>query len=379
MTEQQSAQRDRHYLGQALRLARRGLYSTAPNPRVGCVVVRGGRVIGQGWHQRAGGPHAEIMALRQAGEARGATVYVSLEPCSHVGRTAPCSDALIAAGVSRVVVAMVDPNPEVAGRGLERLAEAGIEVTAGALEEAARQLNPGYVRRMAGGLPWLRLKLAASLDGRTAMASGESQWITGPAARADVQRWRARSCAVLTGVDTVLADDCRLTVRGLGIGRQPLRVVLDSSLRTPPGARLLSGDGPVLIAHAAPAEERAAALRDRGAELVCLPGAGNRVDVAALLGALARRDINEVLAETGPTLAGSLWRAGLVDQLLLYQAPTLLGSRARPLLELELEQMAQQQRLEVESWVRLGEDWRLVARPARSPRAPAGIPTTSRQ
>lgn len=361
---------DHAFMAQALRLARNGLYTTAPNPRVGCVLVRDGAVIGTGWHQRAGLAHAEVNALLAAGDARGATAYVTLEPCSHTGRTGPCCEALLEAGVTRVVVAMQDPNPAVAGRGMQRLRDAGVEVRCGVLEAQARALNPGFVQRMEKGRPWLRLKLAASLDGRTAMASGESQWITGPAARADVQRWRARSCAVLTGVDTVLADDCRLTVResagepfGPDPGRQPLRVVVDSSLRTPVEAQLLREPGSVLIAHAEAPAQRASALREAGAELLKLPAADGRVDLSALLGRLAERGINEVLAETGATLAGALWLSGLVDELVLYQAPTLLGSLGRPLLVLPWSSMAQQQRLDIVSMIAVGEDMRIIARP----------------
>lgn len=358
---------DRQAMAEALRLARRGLFTTTPNPRVGCVITRGGQVIGRGWHRRAGEPHAEIHALRDAGDARGATVYVTLEPCRHQGRTGPCCEALIEAGVARVVAAMRDPNPAVAGGGLERLAAAGIDTACGLLEEQARALNPGFVQRMERGRPWLRLKLAASLDGRTAMASGESQWITGPAARADVQRLRARSCAVLTGVDSLLADDSRLTVRDCDIGRQPLRVVLDSSLRTPPGAALLRAPGAVLVVGARQDAQRAAALRAAGAEVLILPGDDGRVNLPGLMVELARRGCNEVLAETGATLAGGLWRADLVDELVLYWAPTLLGSEARPLLALPFTTMAQQQRLRVVSMTAVGEDWRLIARPDTQP------------
>lgn len=358
---------DHAFMGLALRLARRGLYTTTPNPRVGCVVVRDGQVIGTGYHERAGGPHAEVHALQSAGNARGATVYISLEPCSHLGRTGPCCDALIQAGVARVVVAMSDPDPRVSGRGLQRLEAAGIQVRMGVMESEARALNVGFVQRMEQGRPWVRLKLAASLDGRTAMASGESQWITGAPARADVQRWRAQSCAVLTGVDTLLADDCQLTVRGLGIGRQPLRVVLDSHLRTPAEARLLRSAGPVLIVHAQGSAERITSLQAAGAELLQLPDEEGRVNLQRLMDELGQRGINEVLAETGATLAGALWQARLVDELVLYQAPTLLGSRGRPLLLMPLEYMADQQRLTILSRTVIGEDLRIIARPPGAP------------
>lgn len=348
----------------ALQLARRGWHTTTPNPRVGCVVVRDGQVIGRGWHERAGEAHAEVAALRDAGDARGATAYVTLEPCSHRGRTGPCCDALIEAGVSRVVAAMTDPNPQVAGQGLARIEAAGIQAEVGLLETEARQLNPGFIKRMEQGLPRVRLKLAASLDGRTAMASGESLWITGAAARADVQRLRASSCAVMTGVDTVLSDDCALTVRDLDIGRQPLRVVLDSALRIPADSRLLREAGPVLIVYAQADANRIEALRADRVELLELPAADGRIDLPALMRELARREINELLVETGATLGGSLWQAQLVDELVLYLAPTFLGSLGRPLLALPLTEMGQQQRLQVIDMTAVGDDWRLTLRPA---------------
>ncbi|WP_043648337.1 bifunctional diaminohydroxyphosphoribosylaminopyrimidine deaminase/5-amino-6-(5-phosphoribosylamino)uracil reductase RibD [Chitinilyticum litopenaei] len=354
---------DHGYMQQALALAGLGLYTTTPNPRVGCVIVRDGVVVGEGWHVRAGEAHAEVHALRQAGEAaRGATAYVTLEPCSHHGRTPPCADALLAAGVSRVIAAMQDPNPQVAGRGLARLAAAGIAVASGLLEAQAHELNSGFISRMTRGRPWLRLKLASSLDGRTALPSGESKWITGPAARADVQRWRARSCAMLTGIGTVLADDPQLTVRDLAdwsgpVERQPLRVVLDSALRTPPGAALFATPG-VLIVTVSGDAARQQALRAAGAELLHLPAASGRIDVPALLAELGARGCNEVTVEAGATLAGSLLRAGLVDELLHYQAPLLLGDPARGLAELSLDSMVQALRPRVAERRMLGDDLR---------------------
>ncbi|WP_432724168.1 bifunctional diaminohydroxyphosphoribosylaminopyrimidine deaminase/5-amino-6-(5-phosphoribosylamino)uracil reductase RibD [Jeongeupia wiesaeckerbachi] len=319
---------DRIHMQHALRLAARGLYTTTPNPRVGCVIVRDGVVIGEGWHVRAGEPHAEVHAVRAAGDAaHGATAYVTLEPCSHHGRTPPCADALIKAGVARVVAAMTDPNPQVAGRGLARLAAAGIETASGVLEAEARELNIGFISRMLRGRPWTRIKLAASLDGRIALDDGQSKWITGAAARADVQRWRARSCALLTSVDTVLADDAQLTVRDFAVERQPLRVVVDSRLRMPADAALLRSRGVLVAAaieaHAAP--HGRAALEAAGAEVVLLPGEDGRVDLPALLDLLGQRGINELTVEAGGVLAGSLLQAGLVDELLLYQAPVLIG------------------------------------------------------
>lgn len=368
---------------QAIDLAWGGLYTTRCNPRVGCVLVKDGESVASGFHLRPGEPHAEVNALRAAGErARGATAYVTLEPCNHTGKTPPCTRALVDAGVTRVVAAMVDPNPLVSGKGIEVLRAAGIEVDIGLLEAAARHLNPGFIKRMETGLPWVRVKLAMSLDGRTAMASGESQWITGPVARSDVQRWRARSCAVVTGVGTVLADDPALTVRpaetGLPAGqaalaaeRQPLRVVLDSQLQTPPGAQLLQQRGDVLIISGAEAPAgRRQALQSRGAEVIASEASSPQL--RQVLELLAGRQCNEVLVEAGPTLAGAMLAAGLVDELLVYMAPTLLGSEARPLLELPLQRMAEQQRLTIESISAVGEDWRIIARPAAQPSPVAG-------
>jgi diaminohydroxyphosphoribosylaminopyrimidine deaminase/5-amino-6-(5-phosphoribosylamino)uracil reductase len=378
---------DRECMARALQLARRGLYTTDPNPRVGCVIARDGKVIGADFHARAGQPHAERLALAAADDARGATCYVTLEPCSHTGRTGPCADALIDAGVARVVVAMEDPNPLVAGAGLRRLHDAGIQVQVGLLEDEARALNPGFARRMAGGRPWVRIKLAASLDGRTAMASGESQWITGPEAREDVQRLRARSSAIVTGVGTVLADRPSYTVRpaqwtwskyGEGPVRAPLRVILDPTLRTPPDSPVVTAAGPCLIVYAdsldAAALERRRALEHAGSERLALPRtptAGVPVqaqqrglDLHALVAELARRECNEVLVECGATLAGAFVREGLFDELIVYLAPTLLGTDARGLLNLPLERMDQQVRLRWHDLRRVGADLRLTLVPA---------------
>ncbi len=343
---------DHRWMAHALRLARHGLASTTPNPRVGCVLVREGRLVGEGWHRQAGGPHAEIHALQQAGEqARGATAYVTLEPCAHHGRTPPCADALIQAGVQRVVAAMADPYPEVAGRGLARLREAGIPTECGLLRAEAQQLNAGFLSRVLRGRPWLRLKLAMSLDGRTAMASGESQWITGEAARQDVQHWRARACAILTGVETVLQDDPQLNVRLPDHPRQPVRVVLDSNWRMPPHLRMLNDGQPVwqLGVGQPPAG-------DFPARRHSLPEQDGRVELAAALDWLAEQGINELHAECGPTLAGALMQAGLVDELLLYQAPVILGHTARPLLEWPLARMAQRQTLPPPRLRKVGDD-----------------------
>ncbi len=350
-------------MSRALQLAALGRDTTTPNPRVGCVIVRVDAVVGEGWHRRAGEPHAEVHALGMAGAAaRGATAYVSLEPCNHHGRTPPCSDALIAAGVGRVVAAMEDPNPQVAGQGLARLREAGVRADCGLLENEARELNIGFVSRMARGRPWLRLKAAASLDGKTALLNGQSQWITGADARRDAHAWRARSCAVLTGIGTVKDDDPRLTVRDVPCERQPLRVIVDSRLETPPLAKILD-DGPVLIGCAVADPARAAVLRDKGAEIVELPNPMGKVNLPALMLELGQRGINEVLAEAGFKLNGSLLREGCVDELLIYLAPSLVGDAARGIFDLPpLESLAGKRRLIWRELRQVGDDLRLLAR-----------------
>ena len=373
MTKAQPAAFDQRYMARALELARNGLYSTHPNPRVGCVVVQGAQIVGEGWHARAGEPHAEVYALRQAGaKARGATAYVTLEPCSHHGRTPPCADALINAGVARVVVAMQDPNPQVAGSGLARLQAAGIEVQCGVLEAEARLLNAGFIKRMEQGLPLVRVKLAMSLDGRTAMASGESQWITGPAARAAVQRLRARSSIVLTGADTVLADAARLTVRpdelglnaeltALAMTRPPLRVLVDGRLRVPLSAPFYQA-GPALVATCAAASARERFLDD-GHQLLAIAASNGHVDLRKLLQELAARGANEVLVEAGPRLAGAFARQGLVDEFQLFMAAKFLGSSARPLLDWPLAKMADAPALKIVEMRAVGDDWRIIAVP----------------
>lgn len=356
---------DSVWMAQALRLAEQGLYGTSPNPRVGCVLVRDERIAGSGWHRRAGEPHAEVHALREAGDlARGATAYVTLEPCSHHGRTPPCAEALIAAGVARVVVAVQDPNPQVAGGGIAKLRAAGIIVETGLMESAARELNIGFFSRMMRGTPWLRSKIAMSLDGRTALGNGVSQWITSEAARRDVQHWRARSCAVLTGINTVLADDAQLNVRGIEIERQPLRVVLDSQLRIPLDARILYGSaGGTLIYTARRDGQKIAMLQDLGATVVVLPDGNGRVDLATMLRDLAQRGCNEVLVEAGSTLNGSLLRAGLADELLLYVAPQLLGDAARSMAQLgELTSLGQRINLKWQDVRQVGNDLRITVK-----------------
>lgn len=371
----EQARTDAAMMARAIQLAWRGRFSTHPNPRVGCVICVGDEVVGEGWHERAGEPHAEVHALRAAGErARGATVYVTLEPCSHYGRTPPCADALVKAGVSRVVVAMTDPNPSVAGRGLKRLRDAGIEVAEGVLSTEAESLNPGYLYRMRSGRPLFRVKVAASLDGRTAMASGESQWITGPAARRDVQRLRAMSDAILTGVGTILADDPSLTVRpddmgdlheAVPPGPQPQRIILDSQLRTPPTARVLT-TGPVWIfcSDAVADSEAARKLTACGARIQPLPCVTGRVDLLNVARAVAEAGINEVLVEAGPTLAGAVVAAQLADEFWLYQAPVFLGSDGRPTVDLPLTRMADRKFWKVRDRRQIGDDLRLILTPA---------------
>jgi diaminohydroxyphosphoribosylaminopyrimidine deaminase/5-amino-6-(5-phosphoribosylamino)uracil reductase len=354
---------DHRYMARALELAERGLYTTTPNPRVGCVVVREGAVVGEGWHERAGAPHAEVHALAQAGgRARGATAYVSLEPCVHQGRTGPCARALLEAGVARVVAAMRDPNPLVGGKGLDELGRGGVDVAAGLLEDEARELNIGFVSRMTRGRPWVRLKVAASLDGRTALANGRSQWITGEHARRDGHHWRARACAVLTGAGTVHEDDPRLTVRDVPTSRQPLRVVVDSKLETPPSAKVLEGGG-TLVACAREDKAKIAALKAKGADVVVMPNSAGKVELAELFHELGRREMNEVHVEAGHRLNGSLLREGCVDELLVYLAAGVLGDQARGMFELpDLADLSGRRDLAVRDLRMVGPDIRVIAR-----------------
>lgn len=349
-------------MARALELAARGLYTTTPNPRVGCVIVQNDKVVGEGWHERAGGPHAEVVALSAAGpSAEGATAYVTLEPCAHHGRTPPCAEALIDARIARAVIAMTDPNPLVAGKGIARLREARIDVHAGTLETEARELNVGFVSRMSRGRPWVRVKVAASLDGKTALLNGRSQWITGPDARRDGHHWRARACAVLTGVGTVRDDDPQLTVREVATSRQPLRVVVDSRLETSPAARVV-GSG-TLIACAVEDSTRSRALQSKGASIIVVPNGSGKVDLAALMQALARREMNEVHVEAGLRLNGSLLDQGLADELLVYLAPTILGDAARGMFALpELRNLSERREVEVTDVRMIGRDIRVQAR-----------------
>lgn len=354
---------DHRFMTRALELAERGLYTTTPNPRVGCVIVNGGQVVGEGWHEKAGLPHAEVNALVAAGShSRGATAYVSLEPCVHQGRTGPCTEALIEAGVARVVAALQDPNPLVSGKGLEKLKRSGIETGVGLMEAQARELNIGFVSRMMRGRPWVRLKVAATLDGKTALNNGRSQWITGEAARRDGHHWRARACAILTGAGTVRDDDPRLTVREVQTSRQPLRVVVDSKLETPPAAKILEGGG-VLVAAAQEDGSRIAALKARGAEVIVMPNSAGKVELGELFRELARRGVNEVHVEAGSRLNGSLLQEGQVDELLVYLAPSIIGDAARGMFHLpELTELAGRWPLRILDTCMIGPDIRCVAR-----------------
>jgi diaminohydroxyphosphoribosylaminopyrimidine deaminase/5-amino-6-(5-phosphoribosylamino)uracil reductase len=355
-------------MSRALKLARRGLETTHPNPRVGCVLVKDGVIISEGWHQNAGGPHAEVHALALAGnQAQGATCYVTLEPCCHHGRTPPCSDALINSGITRVIAAMEDPNPKVRGQGLHALRAVGIAAEHGLMEAQARELNPGFIKRMIVGLPLVRCKIGMSLDGRVAMASGESQWITSPAARQDAQRLRAMSSAILTGIGTVLADDPSLTVRdtdGHLRTHQPMRVILDSGLRTPETARMLGLSGKTLILTAAPRNPAWESLIQAGAEVAeAETTATGRVDLTAALRYLAQRGVNEVLLEAGPVLTGAMLSAGLVDELVIYMAPKLFGSDARAMADLPaIQHLADCINLNITDLRAIGPDWRITAK-----------------
>ena len=360
---QSTSQHDIEWMTQALRLAAQGLYTTTPNPRVGCVIVKNGQCLGEGAHLKAGEPHAEVHALRAAGElARGATAYVTLEPCSHFGRTPPCADALVQAGISRVVVAMQDPNPLVAGQGIIRLQAQGVDVTVGVCEAQARALNPGFIMRMTQQRPYVRLKVAASLDGRTALANGTSQWITSPDARKDVHHWRAQSCAIMTGIGSILQDDSSLTVRDVATPRQPLRVIIDSYLRISLHAKVLQ-DGHALVAYANADHARIEALQALGVRLLHAPDAQGQVDIAQVIQALAALPCNEVLIEAGAMLNGAVLQGGLVDELLLYYAPRLMGHAARGMFALpELSQMSEVRDLNITDVRHFGPDLRIQAK-----------------
>jgi len=354
---------DHEHMGRALELAGRGLYTATPNPRVGCVVVAGGAVVGEGWHEKAGLPHAEVLALRAAGgRARGATLYLNLEPCSHHGRTPPCVDAIISAGVKRVVAAMEDPNPKVGGTGFAKLRAAGIAIEQGLEEDEARELNIGFVARMTRGRPWVRMKIAASLDGRTALANGKSQWITGEAERADGHRFRARACAILTGYGTVRDDDPQLNVRGVDTPRQPLKIVVDSKFETSPTVRLLR-EGMTLVVGAVNDKKKIDGLKTAGAETILIPNAEAKVELFKLMQELARRELNEIHVEAGTKLNGSLLQAGVVDELLVYLAPSVIGDSGRGMFNLPvLTALSQRTSLVIREVERIGEDLRILAR-----------------
>jgi len=365
---------DREMMSQALKLAAKGRFTTSPNPTVGCVIVADGKIAGQGFTRPAGGNHAEIEALQNAGDTdvAGATAYVSLEPCSHQGKTGPCVEALIAAGIGRVVIACEDPNPQVAGSGIEKLQAAGIQVESGLLEDQARDINRGFIKRHEQGTPWVLVKMAASLDGRTAMASGQSQWITTPPARQDVQRLRAASCAIITGIGTQLMDDPSLTVRitheELGVEdslQQPLRVVVDSNLQMAATARMFEQPGPTLIATLDGESQRkkSQALIDAGAEVVFLPAIGEHIDLQALLVALATRGCNQVMVEAGAGLAGAFIAEGLLDELVCYWAPKLFGNDARPMFNLPIRTIDAHLALSVKDMRMIGEDIRVTLTP----------------
>ncbi|WP_455365535.1 bifunctional diaminohydroxyphosphoribosylaminopyrimidine deaminase/5-amino-6-(5-phosphoribosylamino)uracil reductase RibD [Kaarinaea lacus] len=368
-----SGEQDRRFMARAIELANNGLYTTKPNPRVGCVIVKDGVAIAEGWHERAGGPHAEVVALQQAGaNAEGATVYVTLEPCAHFGRTPPCADTLIGARVAKVVVAGLDPNPLVSGKGLEKLHEAGIAVEGDVLKKEAEALNPGFIKRMQQQLPYVRCKVAMSLDGRTAMASGESQWITSDAAREDVHHYRARSSAIMTGIGTVLADDPSLNVRLSSVDQstmqtfidadQPLRVVLDSELQMPSQAKMLSLPGKTVIYTSCHDPQRQHQLEAAGAEVVVLESDGEHINLSLVLQDLARHQVNEVMVEAGARLNGALVSEQLIDELLFYIAPSLMGDQAKGAFHLpELMRMAQKIPLEVVETRQIGVDWRIIA------------------
>jgi diaminohydroxyphosphoribosylaminopyrimidine deaminase/5-amino-6-(5-phosphoribosylamino)uracil reductase len=349
----------------ALQWAEKGLFTTSPNPRIGCVIVRDGEVIGEGVTQAAGQDHAEIQAMKDAQrrgqDVRGATAYVTLEPCNHHGRTPPCSEALVRAGLGRVVAAMEDPNPLVAGQGMAKLAAAGIATSTGLLADAAHEMNIGFFKRMKTGLPWVRMKAAASLDGMTALHNGKSQWITGPQARADGHAWRARTCAILTGIGTVKADDPQLNVREVQTPRQPRRIVVDSRLEISPQARILEGGGTLIVA-AAHDEEKEAALLAKGAEILVLPNAHGKVDLPELMRELGRRQINELHVEAGTKLNGSLIREGCVDELLLYLAPMLIGDAQGMFALAALDELSGAQRLKFHEVKQIGDDLRILAR-----------------
>lgn len=356
---------DYAFMSYALRLAEKGLYATMPNPRVGCVITHNEQMVGRGWHEKTGQPHAEINALNNAGEAaRGATAYVTLEPCGHYGRTPPCVNALIAAGIARVIIAMEDPNPLVSGRGKALLEQAGIDVQVGLLEAEASALNVGFVTRMVHKKPWIRLKTAASLDGKIALNNGVSQWITGESARQDGHRWRARSCAIMTGIGTVKSDNPQLTVRHIKTHRQPKKIVVDSHFVIPLDAKLLQGGEEVFIFTANDGNpEKNTALSKMGVRVIVLPNTKGQVDLEKMMTALADFGMNEVLVEAGCGLNGALVEAGLANEMIIFLAPHLLGNNAQGMVQLpELINLGQKKTLKIHDLRMIGQDIRVIAR-----------------
>ncbi len=355
---------DYTFMAQALQLAARGRYSTSPNPRVGCIITKNNQVIAQGWHEKAGQPHAEINALRSTTEdVHGATAYITLEPCNHHGRTPPCAEALVHAGVRKVIIAMQDPNPLVSGSGCTLLQQAGIIVETGLLQDQAHQLNLGFIHRMKENKPWVRLKIAASLDGKTALNNGASQWITGEAARRDGHRWRARSCAILTGSGTLRHDDPQLTVRHIETSRQPKKVVVDKKLAIPLGAKLLQGENVIIFTACAENNQKITALKELGVLVIVLPDTGGKVNLVDMMHQLANLEINELLVEAGSGLNGALIHAGLVDELIIYLAPHLLGHVAQGMVNLpELNSLTNKHSLDIQDVRMIGQDIRITAK-----------------
>ncbi|SEQ84595.1 diaminohydroxyphosphoribosylaminopyrimidine deaminase / 5-amino-6-(5-phosphoribosylamino)uracil reductase [Nitrosomonas sp. Nm51] len=357
--------KDYMFMAHAVRLAEKGLYTATPNPRVGCVITRNDQIVGSGWHEKAGQAHAEINALAMAGDkARGATAYVTLEPCTHHGRTPPCVEALIRAAVARVVIAMEDPNPLVSGSGIETLKQVGIAVQSGLLQEQALALNPGFVKRMQRGRPWVRLKTAVSLDGKTALRNGQSQWISSEAARIDGHRWRARSCAVMTGIGTILADNAQLTVRHIPVSRQPKKVIIDNRLAIPVDARVLQGEDVFIFTGSIEETSKTDTLEKMGtAQIIVFEGSGHRTNLNRMMETLAKLALNEVLVEAGSGLSGALIQAGLVDELIIYMAPSLLGDAAKSMFQLsEMVNLGQKIALSIEDVRMIGRDIRVIAR-----------------
>lgn len=356
---------DHTFMSRALQLAEKGLYTTTPNPRVGCVITQNNEIVGSGWHEKAGQPHAEINALATAGEAaRGATAYITLEPCSHHGRTPPCTDALIQAGIARAVIAMKDPNPRVLGNGIAALKQVGISVQIGLMQDQAETLNTGFIKRMQQKKPWMRLKMAISLDGKTALNNGQSQWITSEAARRDGHHWRARSCAIMTGIGTIRADNPRLTVRHIPVSRQPKKVIIDNHLAIPIDADILKEGDTCIFTTSAGNTAKIASLEKMGVRVIPAERTGQeQVNLVSVMTTLAQLECNEILVEAGSALSGALIRAGLVDELIIYMAPSLLGGNARDMFQWpEFTSLGQKITLQIVDLRKIGRDIRMIAR-----------------